>query len=231
MYTRRKLWEITSLIWEMAESDWSKTFKELLDTRKKFINKVLQNDMETLAKKSKWEEQYVIDNLNQFIENDKELLWILDEIDVDKIKEVDLPKNRNLYEVEIPDPIKKNTPTWSNYFEEDGVYGRNELDKIIKALEDYEPIKEIEKWEDLPRWNNISEDQVKRNAMAWLKSEKLDWNDVYATLSNYLWWDKQASKFLESLGYDWIHYFWWRDWEAYVIFNDDALQITKHHKY
>lgn len=231
MYTRRKLWEITSLIWEMAESDWSKTFKELLDTRKKFINKVLQNDMETLAKKSKWEEQYVIDNLNQFIENDKELLWILDEIDVDKIKEVDLPKNRNLYEVEIPDPIKKNTPTWSNYFEEDGVYGRNELDKIIKALEDYEPIKEIEKWEDLPRWNNINEDQVKRNAMAWLKSEELDWNDVYATLSNYLWWDKQASKFLESLGYDGIHYYGWRDWEAYVIFNDDALQITKHHKY
>jgi hypothetical protein len=54
---------------------------------------------------------------------------------------------------------------------------------------------------------------------------------LYRQLSQVLWWEKEASKFLESLWYDGIHYFWWRDWEAYVIFNDDALQITKHHKY
>jgi hypothetical protein len=59
----------------------------------------------------------------------------------------------------------------------------------------------------------------------------IDGRKVYNSLEDLLWSDKAASKFLESLGYDWIHYFWGRDWEAYVIFNDDALEITKHHKY
>jgi hypothetical protein len=53
----------------------------------------------------------------------------------------------------------------------------------------------------------------------------------YDKLTDYLHSQEKASKFLESLGYDWIHYFWGRDWEAWVIFNDDALEITKHHKY
>jgi hypothetical protein len=57
------------------------------------------------------------------------------------------------------------------------------------------------------------------------------WRNIYTKISSILWWDKEASKFLESLWYDGIHYFWGTDWEAYVIFNDDALEITKHHKY
>ena len=43
--------------------------------------------------------------------------------------------------------------------------------------------------------------------------------------------EKWASKFLESLWYDWIHYFWGRDWEAYVIFNDNGLEIKNHIRY
>jgi hypothetical protein len=58
-----------------------------------------------------------------------------------------------------------------------------------------------------------------------------DGRELYGDITHLLWSDKEASKFLESLWYDGIHYFWGRDGEAYVIFNDDALEITKHHKY
>jgi hypothetical protein len=75
-----------------------------------------------------------------------------------------------------------------------------------------------------------------RKAKAWLYEKwkdypATDWKGLYNELQYLLGGDKEASKFLESLGYDWIHYFWGRDWEAWVIFNDDALEITKHHKY
>jgi hypothetical protein len=58
-----------------------------------------------------------------------------------------------------------------------------------------------------------------------------NWKWAYKYLTSLLWSDKAASKALESIWYDGIHYFWWRDWEAYVIFNDDALKINRHEKY
>lgn len=141
----------------------------------------------------------------------------------------------NLYEVEIPDPIKKDTPTWSNYLEEDGKITKTQLNKIADALEDYTPERVIDKWEDLPRLSKDAEkkmaDRAKESALYRLRNAELDWAETYRALVDILWSDKAASQFLNKIWYDWIHYFWGRDWEAYVIFNDDALQITKHHKY
>ena len=280
MYESRKLSEIISLIDEW-ENSWGKSLNEVLDNRKKFINQVLENDKKTLANKSKWTEQYVIDNLNQFIENDEELLWILDGIDVDKINKIELPKNNHLYEVDIPDPKKADTPTGSNYLEEDGAISKKELEKINNELlkrewywdldydknlkpvsdmtkEDIENIvKKADKWiydkvlqekgiaerrfqtsfstlwelfDTQLRWRIPLDDYVKLLTEAWFKPD-LDfvywknWREVYRSLEKVLWSDKKASKFLESLWYDWIHYFWGKDWECYVIFNDDSLDM------
>ena len=229
------------------------------------------------------------ENLKKVIEEDKkytDILKNLKESDFEKIK------NRNLYNVEIPDPIKKDTPTWSNYLDEHGdisvdkayeifqkVYDK--LNENLKPLEkatmnDVKKIWEVMQW-DYKYANDIAErfyEWVKERADWWTKinqaiNEELNWywsmaskhdkwlrdawlyqemertgrfdkfwmNHIknwkwlYWQLSYFLWWDKAASKALESIWYDWIHYFWGRDWEAYVIFNDDALKINSHEKY
>ena len=60
------------------------------------------------------------------------------------------------------------------------------------------------------------------------------WNKggtIYDFLERSFWSDKSASEYLENLWYDGIHYFWWIDWEAYVIFNPDKMEIQSHEKY
>jgi hypothetical protein len=52
---------------------------------------------------------------------------------MNKIDENDF-SNRNLYEVEIPDPIKKDTPTGSNYLEEDKYYSKAEVKKFLDLM-------------------------------------------------------------------------------------------------
>jgi hypothetical protein len=37
-----------------------------------------------------------------------------------------------LYEVEIPDPVKKDTPTGSNYLEEDGKITYQQIEKLAE---------------------------------------------------------------------------------------------------
>ena len=145
---------------------------------------------------------------------------------------------KNLYNVEIPDPIKKDTPTGSNYLEEDGNIQYNQIEKIAEWLEKYDErgnrgknaflrgitydLKDISWWWD---------DKLNKYVTKW----HMSWKKLYEHLVDYFWgrerWEKKASKFLESLWYDGIHYFWGRDWEAYVIFNDDALKINSHTKY
>jgi hypothetical protein len=86
-------------------------------------------------------------------------------------------------------------------------------------------------------------DLMKNIDSEWLKDTKesriydlykkwldIRWKDLYDMLA-YAKGDKEASNFLNDIWYDGIHYFGRQDWEAYVIFNDDALEITKHHKY
>ena len=123
---------------------------------------------------------------------------------------------RHLYEIEIPDPVKADTPTWSNYFEENKVLTRSEIDEILNKL-----LKRKTKWAE--RVKNAIDYDLKD----W---EKIDGRAMVFNLRAWLW-NKKASKFLESLGYNGIHYFWGKDWEAYVIFNDDDLEIKNHEKY
>jgi hypothetical protein len=74
-------------------------------------------------------------------------------------------------------------------------------------------------------------DRAKEAALYRLRNAELDWAETYRALVDILWSDKNASKFLESLWYDGIHYYGGRDGEAYVLFNDNAPQIQNHIRY
>lgn len=120
----------------------------------------------------------------------------------------------NLYEVEIPDPIKANTPTWSNYLEKEWAIKKDTLNKIYDELYKYhrdnEKLATFKKRMD--NWNIV------------------DWETLQDSLSFVFQDDKAVSKFLESLWYDGIHYHWGKDWEVYIIFDDNKLEIKKHFK-
>ena len=145
-----------------------------------------------------------------------EVLEALDNIDESKIKKIPW---RHLYEVEIPDPVKKNTPTERNYIEEWKKLTEKQWNKFRDAVEKVDDSKKYK----MSDWTPVNIDGY----YPW----QSDTYRLYRQLSQVLWWEKEASKFLESLWYDWIHYFWGRDWEAYVIFNDDALNIKNHIQY
>lgn len=172
------------------------------------------------AKKQTIENYKDLRDLYEENEQYEDLKKINKEIDFLKnIKESDIAKEkRNLYEVEIPDPIKKDTPTGKNYWEEDGALSERTINKFRKIFKEH--------------WDELLEkfDDFGVQMLEYYGHNK-QWYQMYRFLERALWSDKKASKFLEDLWYDGIHYRWARDWEAYVIFNDDALQITKHHKY
>ena len=125
----------------------------------------------------------------------------------------------NLYKLDIPDPIKKDTPTGSNYLDEFRYIDDDTIAKFNLALQKVD-------WEKALDFA-IALDKLK--TADW--TTNVYWEQIYNQLAKVFWSDKKASKFLESLWYDGIHYFWWRDWEAYVIFNDDALKINSHEQY
>lgn len=170
------------------------------------------------AKKQTIENYKDLRDLYEENEQYEDLKKINKEIDFLKnIKESDIAKEkRNLYEVEIPDRVKADTPTWSNYLEEDGILTDKEIRKFRNTLK--------RKW--LKAYVNMFDD-------FWIKM--LDFNKKQKTL---LWFlerasggNKMASKILEEMWYDGIHYFWERDGEAYVIFDDNDLEIKNHEKY
>ena len=213
-----------------VQEDWY-TVKEAIDYHIKNTKEFTEKIKEWI--KQWWDEFLTAEEWKEELPKNEELYRAFN-----KLKEWDFDvgnSNRNLYEVEIPDPIKKDTPTGSNYLEEDGKITKSQLNKIADALEDYTPERVIDKWEDLPRLSKDAEkkmaDRAKESALYRLRNAELDWAETYRALVDILWSDKAASQFLNKIWYDWIHYFWGRDWEAYVIFNDDALEITKHHKY
>ena len=285
-----KLWSSGKFMWELIDTffdtdEW-KTYNNL---EKAAIYKVWEylwywyepkealkrakTEIKTWKKEDKesWKYKYADSYLN-----------VLDNLDSD-----DFWSDRNLYNVEIPDPIKKDTPTWSNYLDEHGdisvdkayeifqkVYDK--LNENLKPLEkatmnDVKKIWEVMQWdykyandiaerfyewvkERVDWWTKINQaineelnwywsmaskhDKWLRDAWLYQEMERTgrfdkfwinhikNWKWLYWQLSYFLWWDKSASKALESIWYDWIHYFWWRDWECYVIFNDDSLNIN-----
>jgi hypothetical protein len=91
--------------------------------------------------------QWWIDVREDSIKNNKLLSEADKEIDRKEIellkwlkkKDFTEIKNRHLYELEIPDPIEKDTPTWKNYLEENWKITkkqRNEFRDAIKNLDD-----------------------------------------------------------------------------------------------
>ena len=133
---------------------------------------------------------------------------------LDEIKESDFEyQNKNLYEVEIPDNH------WVNYLEEQKNLNPEQNNMIKKGLVDFL----VEE-----RWFDKKEAQRMTNTI--LKNAKTG-DALYSNLTFQIFFDKkEVSKFLDKIGFDWIHYNWGIDWEAYVIFDNNKLEIKKHEK-
>ena len=116
-------------------------------------------------------------------------------------------EKRNLYEVDVPEVRKTDTPTKTNYLEEWDIVD-NDAYKIINDKLFKETGNKMQRW-----------------------SSKVDGRTMYSRLSEALWGDKQASEFLRDMWYDGIHYIGKEDWSSYVLFNDNAPQIQKYIKY
>lgn len=130
------------------------------------------------------------------------------------IEEADFEyQNKNLYEVEIPDNH------WVNYLEEQKNLNPEQNNMIKKGLVDFL----VEE-----RWFDKKEAQRMTNTI--LKNAKTG-DALYSNLTFQIFFDKkEVSKFLDKIGFDWIHYNWGIDWEAYVIFDNNKLEIKKHEK-
>ena len=202
--------------------------KDLTDKQARFIEDVkwyIKNWWDEYLTAEEWKQE-----LPKIEADYKALKWL-------KAEDFKL-SNRNLYEVDIPDPKKADTPTGSNYIEEDWKITYQQVEKLADSLEKYD--------ERGKRWKYRFLEWIVRDLdnLSWWRDYKLDkyvtkwditWKKLYEHLVDYFWgrerWEKQASKFLENLWYDWIHYFWGRDWEAYVIFNDNTPVIKNHTRY
>lgn len=137
----------------------------------------------------------------QRFENKLEALWMLKEGDF----EVWWP-TRHLYEVEIPDDKKANTITWENYFNEDGVLTKRQINQFKKKLNEFNP----EAWQKLAEWDYYIE---------W-------WNSLLLALEDVLWDKKSVSEFFESLWYDWYRYVSKESWNARILFRASDVKIT-----
>ena len=198
------------------ETDPTKVLQYLINDRKYVLDrekKVRSNLIKTNREFGKEVNDITIIDKN--IKRYKEDLRELQKLDPSKLKKWE--NARHLYEVEIPDPVKADTPTWSNYLEEDKYYSKAEVKKFLDLMKNI----------DSGWLKDTKESRIYDLYKNWLD---IRWKDLYDMLA-YAKGDKEASKFLESLWYKWIHYYGWRDGEAYVIFNDDDLEITNHEKY
>lgn len=188
-------------------NDYWKAKENLIKTREQQYN----NNIDMFGEGMKW---LTNENVRKWmIAKQKELadkIQTAKELDVSEFKKLE----HNLYELDIPDPEKRNTPTWKNYLDESEVLSKAVWSEFHKKADQYAKEKWIESEKD--RFNGYA---------------KLNGYRLYKQLSRYLGWDKEASKFLEKIWYDWIHYIWWIDWEAYVIFKDQNVNIKNHLKY
>jgi len=164
--------------------------------------------------------EYVDKNSKTYKDIESQVKQINKSLDyLSKLNESDFVKNNgNLYEVEIPDTVKVETPTGSNYLEESWKIKSKAVDRIVKKLKEW--LSE-EKLAEL--------DELIDSRESWY-DHSIEWWRMYRILERILWSDKKASKFLEGLWYDGIHYHWGQDWEVYVIFDDNKLEIKKHEK-
>ena len=232
--------------WHKTKEDIERAINKLKLENKntlKSFQEELEDPTKSQALRNLWySEKEIKENTLRRIAEEKIKQKILNKITPDDV--VVNNAKRNLYNIEIPDPKKAKTPTNSNYLEEGYTLNEKEANKMADAIDKYaeknknnfefqDPIGKwrFERWEiDKNTLNNYTYENLKSEAnslrLAWMVKSDI----LLRNLQNSLW-EKWASKFLESLGYDGIHYYWWRDWEAYVIFNDDALKIKDHIRY
>lgn len=180
----------------------NKSFKEAIEEETEWVESSLRwasrDDLREILNKR-------LDALREFKEEDFKL-W---------------PETHHLYEVEIPAPKEANTPSWTNYLQEDWRYDMNVVNEIInKARKSKDWINDkwamhyIEMWRTYWPWNMPA------------------WRHIYLALENWFWNSTtKASNFLEWLWYDWIHYIWQNDWECWLVFNADNTYIVSHRSY
>ena len=183
-----------------AIEDTKKWYKELIDEQKEILK----------TEKDLNERDWAEKEINRY----NERLKVLDGLKEDDFKSSKW--NRNLYEVEIPDPVKRDTPTWSNYIEEDSKIWDKAFNKMIKWFED--------------DWWKVEEHYWNYDVEKWGVAFNLtNWDNTWRDLIRDEIEDQKAfSEVLDRMWYDWIHYYGWRDWESYVIFNDKKATITNH---
>ena len=214
--------------------------KNMIKEEKWYLKEYIKEWEDAIKKIKNWEvdasEMMSIEEIQSAINRYKDEIKTWDSIDVNEFEmpSYDAEWERHLYNLDIPDPKKADTPTGKNYIEEDWKISYQQIEKIAEWLEKYDEKGNWGKYrflewivrdlEDISWW---WDDKLNRYVTKW----NISWKKLYKHLENYFNSDKKASKFLESLWYDGIHYFWWLDWEAYVIFNDDALNIKNHQQY
>ena len=149
----------------------------------------------------------------------EDALEFIEDLNPEDVIVRELNNRRNFYEVEIPDPVKANTPTGKNYIEEENRIGVRAFNRMLKRFEkDGREVENgywnytVKKWDDEITLTNPNN--------TW---KQLIWEDITNP--------KLFSHILNRMGYKGIHYYGWVDWEAYVIFNDDDLEIKNHEKY
>lgn len=202
--------EVSKIMWSMQglNNNFEMAKKQRMSDLMEWKS-MLEDDLEYVDKNSKTYK----DIQSQVKEINKSLDYL------SKLNESDFVKNNgNLYEVEIPDTVKVGTPTGSNYLEEGWKIKSKAVDRIVKKLKEW--LSE-EKLAEL--------DELIDSRESWY-DHSIGWWRMYRILERILWSDKKASKFLEGLWYDGIHYHWGQDWEVYVIFDDNKLEIKKHEK-
>ena len=199
----------------LNETKWTNMFNRFLsfDEAKKNALSIIDNRIAiseyTLKNKEK-RPNANYDEIKKELDNAKE-----EKKAISNMKEWDMGiwevKDRHLYELDIPDEVKADTPTWKNYFLETKNYWEKTIQKFVDAL-----------WEKHPELKDKLQNRVSKN---------MSWRLIYLALSDVLWSDKNASKFLESIWYDWIHAIWYRDWDVRVLFNENNAQIKDHIRY
>jgi len=185
----------SSEAWDMVKEKKSESINNMIKQEESFIE-YLNNMI-----KEKPED---IEKIKGMLKDTKEHLEIV------KWRKADLSKidglrkrtwtDNNLYSLEIPDPVKADTPTGNNYLEEGDFADFKIRDKFIKSAEEYwlkKPVDTKQEFIDSKWWLKW--------AFEYEMNHKTVYNywDMYDVLADYLWWQKQASKFLEKLWYDW----------------------------
>lgn len=196
--------------WDKTKDKWWKTevmVNRIIDD----INNYWWTPKEAIEATRKWYEAQMKWASEAMRKNIKEELDTLNKIDADNFK---FNGDKHLYEVDVPDPVKRDTPTGNNYLEEAKYYSKDEVKKFLDKINEID-----KKWMKDTKESRIYNDLYNK----WLD---ISGKDLYNMLA-YAKWDKEASKLLESLWYDGIHYYGGRDGEAYVIFSDDKPQITR----